>query len=34
MTSNFTTKLRSWLLIAGLSGLLLAIGDVIGGGRA
>jgi Zn-dependent protease with chaperone function len=32
MTSNFTTKLRSGLLIAGLSGLLLAIGAVIGGG--
>lgn len=32
MTSNFTTRLRSWLLIAGLSGLLIAIGSVIGGG--
>ena len=31
MTTNFTTKLRSWLLIAGLSGLLVAIGAVIGG---
>lgn len=32
MTSNFSTKLRSWLLLAGLSGLLIAIGTVIGGG--
>jgi heat shock protein HtpX len=32
LLSNFTTKLRSWLLIAGLSGLLVAIGAVIGGG--
>jgi heat shock protein HtpX len=32
MASNFTTRLRAWLLIAGLSGLLLAIGAVIGGG--
>ena len=32
MTIPFTTRLRSWLLIAGLSGLLLAIGAVIGGG--
>jgi heat shock protein HtpX len=32
MTSNFTTKLRSWLLLAGLSGLLLATGLAIGGG--
>jgi heat shock protein HtpX len=32
LTTGFTTKLRSWLLIAGLSGLLLAIGAVIGGG--
>jgi heat shock protein HtpX len=31
LTTNFTTKLRSWLLIAGLSGLLVAIGAVIGG---
>jgi multiple sugar transport system permease protein len=30
LTTNFTTKLRSWLLIAGLSGLLIAIGAVIG----
>ena len=30
--SNFTTRLRAWLLIAGLSGLLVAIGAVIGGG--
>ena len=30
-SSNFTTKLRSWLLLAGLSGLLIAIGLVIGG---
>ena len=32
MTSNFSTQLRAWLLIAGLSGLLLGIGAVIGGG--
>ncbi len=32
MTSNFTTRLRAWLLIAGLSGLLIAIGAAIGGG--
>lgn len=32
MTSSFSTRLRSWLLVAGLSGLLLAIGAVIGGG--
>ena len=32
MTAGFSTRLRSWLLIAGLSGLLLAIGAVIGGG--
>ena len=32
MTSNFTTRLRAWLLIAGFSGLLVAIGAVIGGG--
>ena len=32
MTSNFSTQLRAWLLIAGLSGLLVAIGAVIGGG--
>jgi heat shock protein HtpX len=31
LTQNFTTRLRSWLLIAGLSGLLVAIGAVIGG---
>ncbi len=31
MTTSFTTRLRSWLLIAGLSGLLIAIGAVIGG---
>jgi heat shock protein HtpX len=30
--SNFTTRLRAWLLIAGLSGLLVGIGAVIGGG--
>ena len=30
MTTSFTTRLRSWLLIAGLSGLLIAIGAVIG----
>lgn len=32
MSANITTRLRSWLLIAGLSGLLIAIGAVIGGG--
>lgn len=32
MTSSFSTRLRSWLLVAGLSGFLLAIGAVIGGG--
>lgn len=32
MTSSFSTQLRAWLLIAGLSGLLVAIGAVIGGG--
>jgi heat shock protein HtpX len=30
--SNFSTQLRAWLLIAGLSGLLIAIGALIGGG--
>lgn len=32
VAQNFTTRLRAWLLIAGLSGLLIAIGAVIGGG--
>jgi heat shock protein HtpX len=32
LTANFSTQLRAWLLIAGLSGLLVAIGAVIGGG--
>jgi heat shock protein HtpX len=32
VSTNFTTRLRSWLLIAGLSGLLIAIGAVLGGG--
>ena len=32
MTSSFSTRITSWLLVAGLSGLLLAIGAVIGGG--
>jgi heat shock protein HtpX len=32
LTSNFSTHLRAWLLIAGLSGLLVGIGAVIGGG--
>jgi heat shock protein HtpX len=32
LTSNFSTQLRAWLLIAGLSGLLVGIGAVIGGG--
>jgi heat shock protein HtpX len=30
--TNFTTRIRTWLLIAGLTGLLIAIGVVIGGG--
>jgi heat shock protein HtpX len=30
--TRFTTRLRTWLLIAGLTGLLLAIGAAIGGG--
>jgi Zn-dependent protease with chaperone function len=30
--TRFTTKARTWLLIAGLTGLLIAIGGVIGGG--
>jgi heat shock protein HtpX len=30
--TRFTTQLRTWLLIAGLTGLLLAIGAAIGGG--
>jgi heat shock protein HtpX len=30
--TNFTTRIRTWLLIAGLTGLLIAIGAVIGGG--
>jgi heat shock protein HtpX len=30
--TGFTTKLRTWLLIAALSGLLVAIGFLIGGG--
>jgi heat shock protein HtpX len=32
LTRNFSTQLRAWLLIAGLSGLLVAIGAAIGGG--
>jgi heat shock protein HtpX len=32
VTSTFSTQIRAWLLIAGLSGLLVAIGAVIGGG--
>jgi heat shock protein HtpX len=32
LTRNFSTQLRAWLLIAGLSGLLIAIGAAIGGG--
>jgi heat shock protein HtpX len=31
-TINFTTRLRTWLLVAGLSALLVAIGAAIGGG--
>src|SRR4051812_10885113 len=31
-TVNFTTRLRTWLLVAGLSALLVAIGAAIGGG--
>ena len=30
--TSFTTRIRTWLLIAGLTGLLLAIGLIIGGG--
>jgi heat shock protein HtpX len=30
--TSFTTRIRTWLLIAGLTGLLIAIGAVIGGG--
>ena len=30
--ARFTTQLRTWVLIAGLTGLLVAIGAVIGGG--
>ncbi len=30
--SSFTTRLRAWLLITGLSGLLIGIGAAIGGG--
>jgi heat shock protein HtpX len=30
--TRFATKIRTWLLIAGLTGLLIAIGGVIGGG--
>jgi heat shock protein HtpX len=30
--TRFATKVRSWLLIAGLTGLLIAIGGAIGGG--
>jgi heat shock protein HtpX len=30
--SNITTKLKAWLLIAGLSGLLIGIGGAVGGG--
>ena len=30
--TRFATKTRTWLLIAGLTGLLFAIGAVIGGG--
>ena len=30
--TSFTTRIRTWLLIAGLTGLLLAIGLIVGGG--
>jgi heat shock protein HtpX len=30
--TSFTTRIRTWLFIAGLTGLLIAIGGVIGGG--
>jgi heat shock protein HtpX len=30
--TSFTTRIRTWLLIAGLTGLLIAIGAAIGGG--
>ena len=29
--ARFTTQLRTWLLIAGLTGLLIAIGALLGG---
>lgn len=32
ITNRFSTQLRAWLLIAGLSGLLIMIGGAIGGG--
>ncbi len=32
VAQSFTTRLRAWLLIAGLSGLLVVVGAVIGGG--
>jgi len=31
-TSRFSTQLRTGLLLAGLSGLIVAVGGVIGGG--
>jgi Zn-dependent protease with chaperone function len=30
--TGFTTRLRTWLLVAGLTALLIGIGAVIGGG--
>jgi hypothetical protein len=30
--TRFATKIRTWLLIAGFTGLLIAIGGAIGGG--
>jgi hypothetical protein len=30
--TRFATKTRTWLLISGLTGLLIAIGFLIGGG--
>ena len=31
--TRFATKARTWLFVAGLTGLLIAIGGVIGGGK-
>ena len=31
-TANLTTRLRTWLLVAGLTALLVTVGAAIGGG--